>query len=184
MLRKLSAVGLVAGLGVANGALADHGARSEYVYAPILEVAPIVREVTVTRPRQECWLETSVVPSDQPRRGQVGAVLAGGLIGGVIGHQIGHGSRNDAMTVLGTLVGSAVGSEAARNRDRYASHTGYGQEVTTERCEMVPEAYVEERIDGYRVTYEHFGRRYMTVMPEPPRGDRIRLRVTVESAGY
>jgi uncharacterized protein YcfJ len=88
------------------------------------------------------------------------------------------------MTVLGTLVGSVVGSEAARNRARYPQHSGYGQEVTTERCEVISETFVEDRINGYRVSYEYAGRRYATIMPEPPRGDRIRLRVTVESASY
>ena len=51
-------------------------------------------------------------------------------------------------------------------------------------AELVEETYTEDRIEGYRVTYEYMGRRYATVMPEPPRGDRVRLHVTVEAAGY
>ena len=168
---KVSA--LVVGMGIAAAASADHGRRPQIAYAPIIDVEPVVRLVTVNRPREECWFETTVVP--RPRT--TGAVLAGGLLGGVIGHQIGHGSRNDAMTVLGTLVGSAVASNAAAKRAAYA-----GQEVTTERCEIVHEAQTEERIDGYRVTYEYMGQRYATVMPEPPRGDRMRLHVTVRAA--
>jgi hypothetical protein len=34
------------------------------------------------------------------------------------------------------------------------------------------------------VTYDYMGQRYATVMPEPPRGNRVRLHVTVEAAGY
>ena len=88
------------------------------------------------------------------------------------------------MTLLGALVGSAIASEAAAKRAAYAASSGYGREVTTQRCETVNETFSEDRIDGYRVTYEYNGRRYATVMPEPPRGDRVRLHVTIEAAGY
>lgn len=182
MFKKISATTILAGLGVATGALADHGRTPQVVFAPVLDVAPIVRQVTVTRPREECWLETAVVPNTRP--GSVAPVIAGGLIGGVIGHQIGHGHRNDRMTLLGALVGSAIASDTVAKRAAYATSTGYGREVTTQRCEIVNEAFNEERIDGYRVTYEYMGQRYATVMPEPPRGDRVRLHVTVEVAGY
>jgi uncharacterized protein YcfJ len=173
MFSKWSLPTLVVGMGVAASASADHGQLTQIAYAPIIDVEPLVRLVTVNRPREECWLETTVVPS--PRA--TGAVLAGGLLGGVIGHQLGSGRSNNAMTVLGTLVGSAVASNAVAKRAAYA-----GQEVTTERCEIVNQAHTEERIDGYRVTYEYMGQRYATVMPEPPRGDRMRLHVTVRAA--
>jgi hypothetical protein len=48
----------------------------------------------------------------------------------------------------------------------------------------VTESYPEERIEGYRVSYEYMGQRYETVMPQPPRSDRVRLHVTVETAAY
>lgn len=179
MFDKLSATAIVVGLSVAAGAHAEHGPRSQIVFAPVLDVQPLVRQVTVTRPREECWLETAVVPRRGPA-GRAAPVIAGGLIGGVIGHQFGHGRNNDAMTLLGTLVGSAIASDAAAKRGVYAG----GREVTRERCEVVTEAYDEERVEGYRVTYEYMGRRYATVMPEPPASDRIRLHVTVEAAGY
>jgi len=173
MFSKWSLPALVVGMSVAASASADHGRRPQIAYAPIIDVEPVVRLVTVNRPREECWLETTVVPN--PR--STGAVLAGGLLGGVIGHQLGSGSTNDAMTVLGTLVGSAVASNAVAKRAAYA-----GREVTTERCELVDELQTEERIDGYRVTYEYMGQRYMTIMPEPPRGNRMRLHVSVRAA--
>jgi uncharacterized protein YcfJ len=173
MFSRLSLTALIVGMSVAGTAAADHGRRTQIAYAPIIDVEPVIRLVTVNRPRQECWLETTVVP--RPRT--TGAVLAGGLLGGVIGHQLGSGHRNDTMTVLGTLVGSAIASNAVAKRGAYA-----GQEVTTERCEVVNEAYTEERIDGYRVTYDYMGQRYVTVMPEPPRGNRMRLQVSVRAA--
>lgn len=181
MLSKIGTATVLVGLSVANSALAANGANPQVVFAPIVDVQPLVRQVTLTRPREECWLETSVVPSP---RYSAAPVIAGGLIGGVIGHQFGHGSRNNAMTVLGTLVGSAIASDAAARRASLAANAGSGREVTRQRCEVVDETYTEDRIDGYRVSYDWMGQRYATVMPEAPRGDRIRLRVTVEAAGY
>ncbi len=181
MISRTGAFAIVAGLAVANVATADYGPRTRTVYAPVLDVEPIVREVIVRRPREECWLETAVVPSHRAHRRAAGAAIAGGLIGGVIGHQFGSGRGNDAMTLFGTMVGSAVAREAAHRR---ASRAGYVREVTTEHCETVAESYAEERIDGYRVLYEYMGQRYETIMPQPPRGDRVRLHVTVEAAAY
>lgn len=181
MISKVGALAIISGLTVANVAAADYGPRTQTVFVPVLDVEPLVREVMVRRPREECWLETSVVPDYRAQRRAAGAAIAGGLIGGVIGHQFGSGRGNDAMTVIGTLVGSAVASDAAHRR---SGHAAYGREVTTERCETVMEAQPEERIDGYRVTYEYMGQRYETVMPRPPRNDRVRLHVTVETAAY
>ncbi|HSG66721.1 MAG TPA: glycine zipper 2TM domain-containing protein, partial [Gammaproteobacteria bacterium] len=147
MSSKLYAATVLIGLGVAHGALADHGPGPRVVFAPVVDVEPLVRQVTVTRPREDCWLETAVVPTYRP-----GPVIAGGLIGSVLGHQIGHGHRNDAMTLLGAFVGSAVGADIASRRSS-------GREVTTRRCELVHETHTEERIDGYRVTYDYMGQR-------------------------
>jgi len=182
MFSKIGTLAIFTGLSVANVAAADYGPRTQTVFAPILNVEPLVREVMVRRPRQECWMETAVVPNYREQRRAAGAAIAGGVIGGVIGHQFGSGRRNDAMTLIGTLVGSAVASDAVHRRTGYAA--SYGREVTTERCETVTESYPEDRIDGYRVTYEYMGQRYETVMPQPPRGDRVRLHVTVETAAY
>ena len=181
MISKYGALAILSGLTVANVAAADYGPRTQTVFVPVLDVEPVVREVMVRRPREACWLETAVVPDYRAQRRAAGAAIAGGLIGGVIGHQFGRGRGNDAMTLIGTLVGSAVASDAAHRRSAGA---GYGREVTTERCEMVTESYPEERIDGYRVTYEYMGQRYETIMPQPPRGERVRLHVTVETAAY
>jgi uncharacterized protein YcfJ len=52
-----------------------------------------------------------------------------------------------------------------------------------ERCEVRYDETVEERIDGYRVTYEYNGRRQMTTLPYDP-GDRIRVRVDVRPEDY
>ena len=58
---------------------------------------------------------------------------------------------------------------------------GYGAERVYERCETRYRDSYEERIDGYEVTYEYAGRRYLTQLPYDP-GDRIRIRVDVTPA--
>ena len=52
-----------------------------------------------------------------------------------------------------------------------------------QRCETRYQDDWEERVDGYRVTYQYQGRRQVTVTELPYRpGDRIRVRVAVTPA--
>ncbi len=107
----------------------------------------------------------------------VGAqTVLGGIIGGVLGHQIGHGHGQDFATVAGAAIGAGVGySNASR---RYGSET---REEVVQRCDVRYEREYEERIDGYRVTYEYNGREYTTRLPYDP-GERIKVRVAVAPA--
>ncbi|MGB7214402.1 MAG: hypothetical protein WBE98_05115, partial [Gammaproteobacteria bacterium] len=91
MLRRWKTIGVV--LGMLSAATASaHGNRGtvDYVYAKVVDVDPIVRRVSVTRPRQECWDE--VVYTQEPRYGVAGHALAGAIVGGAIGRQFGGGS--------------------------------------------------------------------------------------------
>jgi uncharacterized protein YcfJ len=146
-----------------------------YDYAPVVHVSPIVRQVRVDRPRQECWEETQYVESrphiSDPAVG--GRTLLGGIIGGVIGHQFGSGRGRDAATVAGAVIGSGVGYDSARRRQGTTA-----EERVVQRCATRYEKEYEERIDGYRVTYEYNGREFTTRMPYDP-GERIRVRVDV-----
>ena len=141
-------------------------------------VEPIVRQVRVETPRRECWDETRYVESrphiSDPAVG--GRTLLGGIIGGVIGHQFGSGRGQDAATVAGAVIGAGVGYDSAARR--YGSST---REEVVQRCDVRYEHEYEERIDGYRVTYEYNGREYTTRMPYDP-GERIRVRVAVAPA--
>ncbi|MFK7888626.1 MAG: glycine zipper 2TM domain-containing protein [Gammaproteobacteria bacterium] len=154
-------------------------ARTEYDFARVLDVEPIVRYVTVNVPRRECWDENVVV--ERRRRtngagnGSAGATIAGGLLGGVIGRQVGGGSGRDAMTVVGAILGSAIGNQSTRTNRDDRDDARYD---TVQRCETVSEAREEERIDGYHVTYLYNGREYTTRTRNHP-GERIRVRVTV-----
>jgi uncharacterized protein YcfJ len=49
---------------------------------------------------------------------------------------------------------------------------------TEERCEVRYETSFQQRIEGYRVTYEYNGQRFVTQLPYDP-GRRIRIRVNV-----
>jgi uncharacterized protein YcfJ len=148
--------------------------RSDVVYARVISADPIVRRVTVSTPHRECWDETVY---REPKSG-VGAVIAGGLLGAAFGHQFGSGSGNDAATVAGAVVGSTVAHNVvSQNR----SDEAYPE--TVQRCETTSELHEEERIEGYNVTYEYDGHRYMTRTRQDP-GREIAVRVSVRPVEY
>jgi len=153
-------------------------AHSEYEYARVVDVDPVVRRVRVETPRRECWDETRYVDS-RPHisdAGVGGRTLLGAAIGGVLGHQFGSGRGNDAATVAGAVIGAGVGYDSAAKRYPHG-----GREEVVQRCDVRYEHEYEERIDAYRVTYEYNGRHYTTQMPYDP-GEQIRVRVAVAPA--
>ncbi len=189
MLRKLwiSAVGV--GLAAASaGALADHDRRGHaydepddryggYEYARVIGVEPLRRRVRVSEPVRECWEEVEYA-SDRPAN-HVGGTLLGALVGGVIGNQVGSGRGRRVSRAAGAIIGGAVGNSVSRQRERERERYDDGRVI--ERCDVRYRDSYEERIDGYDVTYEYAGRRYLTRLPYDP-GDRIRIRVDVSPA--
>jgi uncharacterized protein YcfJ len=171
---------LIAGVALASPpphARYERRASSEYDYAPVTHVQPIVRQVSVETPNRECYDDVRYVESrphiSDPAVGT--RTLVGALIGGVVGHQFGSGRGRDAATVAGAAVGAGVGYDAAARRSASV------REEIVQRCEVRYEKRYEERIDGYRVTYEYNGREYTTRLPYDP-GERIRVRVAVAVA--
>jgi uncharacterized protein YcfJ len=151
-----------------------------YDYARVVSSQPIIRYVTVTTPVRECWQETEYYTERRGAPGVGGSTLVGAVLGGVIGHQFGSGRGNDAATVAGTLIGAAIANDKASKRygpTRYVEHAR-----PVERCSSTLREHQEERIDGYRVTYQYKGQRYMTEMPYDP-GKKLRVRVDVRPAG-
>jgi len=187
----------------AQAAFADHGNHygqagygpngwrngppaSDYAYARVVDVDPIVRHVRISEPKRECWTETRyddvsyrepVGPRAKPNPG---AMILGGIIGAALGNQVGHGDGRRAATVAGAVIGTAIGHEAtSRPNTRVVTES---RPYDAERCEVRYDERVEDRIDGYRVTYEYNGIRQTTQLPYDP-GDRIRVRVNVEPEG-
>lgn len=176
-------VALAAGVLGAGTAAAGGKHDTRYVYARVVDVEPIVRYVTVDRPRRECW-EEMVYESDVTPRpfGEAGVTLAGAIVGGAVGRQFGRGRGRDAMTLIGSLAGAAVANERAGRR-AVAYGAARSRAVPVERCEVVSDRVTEERVEGYRVTYQYDGRRYTMRTAAPP-PDRIRLQVSVRPVGF
>lgn len=183
-----------------NGRYARDSRNSSTDYARVIHVEPLTRRVRVSEPHRDCRVETVYDRGNYYRtndgyyangrggdvRATNGAII-GGLIGGAIGNQVGRGDGRRIATVAGALIGAAVGHESARNRngDRYSDryddrnddrYEDRGREV--ERCRVRYQDSYQERIDGYRVTYEYNGREYTTRLPYDP-GQRVRVRVDV-----
>jgi uncharacterized protein YcfJ len=186
-----AALGAIASVAAMSPALADnHGNRgnaysyggqrgaTEYVYARVVDVDPMVRYVTVNRPHEECWND---VERQRTRSfGAAGQTAAGGVIGAAIGRQFGGGSGRDALTLLGAAAGAAIAHKRAINNGAGGYET---RDVAVQRCEIVNERVTEERIDGYLVTYAYQGRTYTMQTATPP-GDRVRLAVDVRPVDY
>jgi uncharacterized protein YcfJ len=156
---------------------------SDYAYARVVDVDPIVHHVRISEPRRECWSETryddvSYTESAGPRsRPSPGAMILGGIIGAVVGNQIGHGDGRRVATVAGAVLGTAIGHEASsRAPQRVVTES---RPYDAQRCEVRYDERFEDRIEGYRVTYEFNGIRQTTQLPYDP-GDRIRVRVDVQ----
>jgi uncharacterized protein YcfJ len=154
-----------------------------YDYAKVVDVQPLTRHVRVSSPQRECWDETRYDEAGygRPRaRNSAGPTLLGAVIGAAIGNQIGHGDGRRAATAAGAIIGAGVGNAQAGRRNGYEQPPP-PRAYTVQRCETRYREDLEERIDGYRVTYVYHGRRGVTELPYRP-GDRIRVRVDVSPA--
>jgi len=151
--------------------------QADFDYAHVLDVEPVVKQVRIETPRRECRDTIRSVES-RPSVSDPGVgarTLLGGIIGGVVGHQFGSGRGNDAATIAGAVIGSRVGYDSATRG------TSTVEEQVVQRCAVRYETEYEERIEGYRVTYEYNGREYTTRLPYDP-GERIKVRVAVAPA--
>jgi len=180
--KAVSVLGAIAAAAVTGNALADghgygHYRDTDYVYARVVDVDPMVRYVAVDQPRQQCWDETVRTPAAP--FGIAGQTAAGGIIGATIGHILGHGSSRDAVTVAGAAAGAAIAHE---NAVRHGATIETNEQVV-QRCQTVYDRVTEKHIDGYRVTYVYDGHRYMTETPYAP-GDRIQVAVDVHPVVY
>lgn len=152
-----------------------------YDYARVIDVEPLRTRVRVSEPRQECFQETRYEGGyERGGRDTVTPTILGGLLGAAVGHQIGHGDGRRVATVAGAVIGGAIAHDAADRQDRDYGYARYDepQPYTVQRCATRYEDRWEERIDGYRVTYDYHGRRGVMQLPYDP-GDQVRVRVDV-----
>lgn len=168
----LAVSGVLGGM-LALGVVTEASASGRYAYANVIDVQPVVRTVRVEQPRRECWSE-QVTRHDN--RNAAGAMILGGLIGGIIGNQVGNGSGRQLATAAGAVIGTSIGHDRASRDVRPRTSV-------ERRCNTYTEYHSEERVDGYRVTYEYGGAAYVTRMRHPP-GDRIRVQVSVRPSSY
>jgi uncharacterized protein YcfJ len=164
----------------------DRYSGDEFQTAQVISAAPITRQVRITVPQRECYSETHYVPVNGRRYGgdapAGGQMILGGLIGAVIGHQLDDRRSRNGGTVVGAVIGSAIGHDVAqRNATRYGGSDEM-RAVDGQRCEVRYIEHVEDRVDGYRVTYQYNGRTYTTQMPRDP-GATLRIRVNVAPVG-
>ena len=197
MFSKTTMAAIALGLAIGAPALANENepwrddsagtsAGYDYDYARVTHVEPRMRQVRVSVPRRECYEVSDYDPGYRPLadRPAAGGMILGGLIGAVIGHQIGHGRERGVGTVAGALIGSAIGHDAAMQRHEEGAYgDSRPRAAPGERCETRYSEQLEQRIDGYRVSYRYNDRSYQTVLPYDP-GERLRVRVTVRPEGY
>ena len=146
------------------------------VSARVVDVEPLVRYVTVDRPREECWDE--IVREPVRPYGVAGPTAAGSIVGAAIGRQFGSGNDRDALTVIGAVAGGVVARQRALRNG-----AGATRDVAVQRCEVVSDRAREQVIDGYLVTYRLDGRNY-TMQTDRHPGEWVQLAVNARPVGY
>jgi uncharacterized protein YcfJ len=144
------------------------------VSARVVNVEPVVRYVTVDRPREQCWNE--VVREPVRPFGVAGQTAAGSIVGAAVGRQFGSGNDRDTLTVLGAIAGGAVAHRRAVLNQGYAT-----RDVAVQRCEVVHDRVTEQIVDGFNVTYRLDGRHY-TMRTDRHPGDWVQL--AAQPVGY
>lgn len=153
-----------AGIAHANNAFTD--------YANVRSAVPQYDRVNA--PHKECSTETVTETREIGGQRSYGGAVIGGIAGAVIGNQVGGGHGKEAATALGAVVGAMTGDNID-NRDRTVRVEEVPRQV--QRCRMVDDW--QDRLTGYRVTYEYQGQRYTTMMPTDP-GRRMPVRVSID----
>lgn len=142
--------------------------------ARVRSVEPQYESVQI--PRNECtsqWVNDPQPVVTAPR--SYGGAIIGGVAGAVLGNQVGKGHGREAATAAGAIAGAVAGDRIGNNNG--GAVVGYQQqprEVTS--CRTVNE--VQNRLTGYRVTYEYRGHVSTTLMRSEP-GPTVPVQVSV-----
>jgi uncharacterized protein YcfJ len=138
-------------------------------HARVVSVHPKVERVHA--PRLVCRTVTVPGHRRELHHGDGAGAVIGGIAGGLIGSQFGRGDGRVASAAVGAIAGTLIGHHAGRSSGHEVIHDREEQ-----RCHRVDDW--QERIVGYRVTYEYGGRFHTTELPHDP-GARLPVRVSV-----
>jgi uncharacterized protein YcfJ len=171
-MKRIALLALVAGTGAA--AFAQPQGFTDR--ARVQHVEPQYQAVQI--PREECSNQLVSEPrtvqgAPVGSNGYGGAVI-GGVAGAIVGNQVGKGHGREAATAAGAVIGALAGDRIS-NQNSAPPQTVYEQREVRS-CRTVNTT--ENRLTGYRVTYEYRGNQFVTVMPEQP-GNTIPVRVSV-----
>ena len=130
-------------------------------HARVRSAEPQYERVQV--PHQSCSTQTVIEQRPVAQSPSVGGTVLGAVVGGLVGNQVGRGHGREAATAAGAVAGALVGNNIANGQQPQQ----YAQVPTqVQNCQQVNE--VQNRLVGYRVTYEYRGHEYVTVMPTNP----------------
>jgi uncharacterized protein YcfJ len=155
---------------LAASALASH-AQTFVDRARVERVDPQFETVQI--PRQEC--STQIVTEAAPAQGggiNYGGALIGGVAGGLLGNQVGKGHGREAATAVGAVVGAFTGNQLAGSQ----AQTAAPQQREVRECRTVYDT--QQRVTGYRVTYQYHGQAFTTMTRNQP-GETIPVRLSV-----
>jgi uncharacterized protein YcfJ len=108
------------------------------------------------------------VTADKPAAHSTLGAIAGGLGGALIGSRFGSGHGKDALTVAGAVGGAIAG-------DRVGANMAGNDAQQNQTCETVTE---RGQPAGYKVTFEHKGRRQTVTMDHDP-GNTVQVHTDV-----
>lgn len=149
-----------------------------YDEAQVVDVVPIYETVRIATPREVCHVERVRVDARGGRRASVTAPIVGGIIGGAIGNAAAHDTRHRGVaTMAGALLGASIARDVAASGRALRSARPLRYR-TEEVCEVHDEFREEERLAGYRVTYEYAGELFTMQTVEQP-GATVPVRVQV-----
>jgi uncharacterized protein YcfJ len=129
---------------------------------------------TVQVPREECRSQWVNEAQPAPASPSIGGIAIGAVVGGLLGNQVGKGHGREAATAAGAVAGAVVGNQVAgsNQQPQYVQ----GQREVRE-CRQVVD--MQQRLTGYRVTYDYRGHEYSTVMRQDP-GANLAVRVSID----
>ena len=154
---------------------------SQYDYARVIDVEPVIEFVRIPEDHQLCRevpVQRRVAEYRSPAPAIFGAIV-GGIIGNQLsrghGHKYRHGHDRAAATVAGAAIGGVIGSEI-----QYSKYPARYYTENTRVCGIETSWRREERVVAWDVSWKYRGRIYHSRMVEPP-GKRIWIRVNVDT---